>query len=156
MDELILEAGFWGSNVPTLGVSKYENFHIVVDDGDMGMPKARKPYRVGIYRAYEDYNGEEGIYYFEGDFFSLLDVTEQIKQVVAAIKTVEKLVEKLGNGFHPDSFIGDYIDQNNEPSFSEEECKTLQVELDEANEIFGEKIYDILKFIDHEREEKEN
>ncbi len=143
MNDLILEAGYWGSNVPTLGVSRFKDFHIVVDDGDMGMPKSGGTFRVGIYRAYKDYDGENSLYDFEGDSFNLEVVTELIEQKVTAMKTIEKLINLLGNGFHPDSFIGDYVDRNDKPSFNDDECKTLQVELDFANRILGDDVYNV-------------
>jgi hypothetical protein len=46
---LVLEAGYWGSNMATLGVSSYRGYHVCVDDGDMGMPVEGGPYRIGIY-----------------------------------------------------------------------------------------------------------
>jgi len=50
---LVLVAGYWGSNMETLGAVEYRGYHVCVDDGDMGMPEDGGPFRIGIYADQE-------------------------------------------------------------------------------------------------------
>lgn len=63
------------------------------------------------------------------------------KSYVPSIKRMIKFCDDIGGGFHPDSFIGDYVTQDDKPSFTDEECKTLQKELDECWSVLGDDIY---------------
>jgi hypothetical protein len=65
------------------------------------------------------------------------------------------MIGKVGEGFHPDSYLSDYIDGRIsegtiEPLFTEEECKLWQPMLDSAHDvlsrpIMGNNIYDVAR-----------
>lgn len=55
-----------------------------------------------------------------------------------AVKYIHELVDEIGNGFHPDHHIEEYV-----PRYSDEEAERLQVKLDFANEHLGDEVYKV-------------
>lgn len=60
---------------------------------------------------------------------------------VVGKSNLELLIDVIGNGFHPDNRMTDYIKGDNKPSFTDAECKYYQGMLDTAWEAFGDDIY---------------
>lgn len=58
------------------------------------------------------------------------------------IKTV--ILPKLGGGYHPDTFLSDYINiETKQPTFTEEEVEQLRPLHNEACDILGDEVYTI-------------
>lgn len=76
-----LEAGYYGSNMTTLGAYNYRGFDIVVDDGDMSMPLEGGTYRFGIYGL----NQDESIDITNGVGFSMEVVVKAIDEVIDSL-----------------------------------------------------------------------
>ena len=63
------------------------------------------------------------------------------------------MIGKVGEGFHPDSYLSDYVvgrisEGTSEPLFTEEECKLWQPMLDSSHDVLsrplmGNNIYDV-------------
>lgn len=58
-----------------------------------------------------------------------------------AYRVVMTLTLVIGNGFHPDNKMSDYINQDGKPSFKDTECAKWDPLLAEAHEALGEDVY---------------
>lgn len=52
-----------------------------------------------------------------------------------AMNVIMTLTLVIGNGFHPDNLMSDYIDESGKSSFSDEECKGWDALLSEAKTV---------------------
>jgi antirestriction protein len=61
----------------------------------------------------------------------------------AARIAIRKLVQEMGMGFHPDTPMSEYVDDNRRPIFSAREAARHQAVLDRAHAVLGDEVYTV-------------
>ena len=61
----------------------------------------------------------------------------------AARTAIRKLVKEMGMGFHPDTPMKEYVDDNRRPIFSAREAARHQAVLDRAHAVLGDEVYTV-------------
>jgi hypothetical protein len=83
--------------------------------------------------------------------FELMSVIDYIKGVEMTEKEAinflhDVILKRLGRAYHPESTLGDYVDEDDKMTFTPTELLRYEPKHRAVKRIFGDKIYDVLNF----------
>jgi len=61
----------------------------------------------------------------------------------AALRFVNRLQDKIGVGYHPDTRAAEYVNDDDEPLFSELEAEEIDENMDRVFDLLGDEVYEI-------------
>lgn len=77
------------------------------------------------------------------NFYRSFSVNKPIVSVAMAKDFFRWLLYEQAVNFHPDDSFENYVDENNQPTFTKATAKKLNERMNEVFELMGEKIYDL-------------
>jgi len=56
---------------------------------------------------------------------------------------ITAMAQRIGLGFHPDTRVGEYRDDQGQPLFGGDEAERIDAELDQCFDLLGDEVYDV-------------